>query len=168
MKNIILFSTIVGLLSFNANAAGPSSGKINFNGTVVDSPCNISGSSADQSIDLGLVSKSILNSGGTSVPKDINITLENCDTTTLGKAKITFSGNTDGADTLLASGTAQNVGIKINGYGKDVKFGSETDAIQIVDGSNTLHFTAWAVKSAGGNVSEGNFSAVSNFNISYE
>lgn len=170
MKKNILVSTIAGLMTFCVNAADPATGRLSFDGTVVDSPCNISSLSADQAIDLGLVSKSILNNGGTSSQKDINIVLENCDASTMSKAKIAFSGNVDGSTELTTSGTAKNVVVKINGYGKDVQFGKETDAIAIVDGTNTLHFTAWAEKSAtaNGDVTEGNFSAVSNFNITYE
>ena len=171
MKKNILVGAIAGVMTFCVNAAEPTTGTLSFNGTVVESPCNISSLSADQAIDLGLVSKSILNQGGTSSQKDINIVLENCDVSTMSKAKIVFSGNVDGSTELATSGTAKNVVVKINGYGKNVEFGQKTDAIAIVNGTNTLHFTAWAEKSAnakGADVTEGNFSAVSNFNISYE
>lgn len=55
--------------------------------------------SADQTIDFGQISKAHLNAKGTSVKKDVNIKLVNCE---LGAAQktvqVTFKGNTvDGA-----------------------------------------------------------------------
>ncbi|HDS5749197.1 TPA: type 1 fimbrial protein, partial [Escherichia coli] len=158
-------------------------GRVTFNGTVVDAPCSISQKSADQSIDFGQLSKSFLQAGGVSKPMNLDIELVNCDITSFkgvggapaakkGTVKLAFSGprvsgHNEELDTSGGTGTA----IVVQAAGKNVSFdGTEGDANTLKDGDNVLHYTAIVKKSSANNaqVTEGAFSAVATFNLSYQ
>lgn len=172
MLKIIASAVAMTLVSFCANAANQGQGVINFKGTVIDAPCGIAPESADQSIDFGQISKAHLNAKGTSVKKDVNIKLVNCE---LGGAQktvqVTFNGNTvDGAKKMLgASNTGAGI-VMVGQDGKDVVFGTATAAVPVADGNNTLHYQAW-VTAADANapaVTEGAFTAVTDFTLAYQ
>ena len=155
------------MVSFGANAAPQGQGKVTFNGTVVDAPCGIDAQSADQSIDFGQVSKVLLNNGGTSTPKSFDIKLTDCDITNYkagnkaGTVSLTFSGVQAGTDMLQTVGSTNTAILITDPHGKGVS--------SLVDGDNTIHFTALVKKDTSGNdVAEGAFSAVANFNLTYQ
>ena len=183
IKSVIAGAVAMAVVSFGVNAAPTipqGQGKVTFNGTVVDAPCSISQKSADQSIDFGQLSKSFLEAGGVSKPMDLDIELVNCDITAFkggngaqkGTVKLAFTGpivngHSDELDTNGGTGTA----IVVQGAGKNVVFdGSEGDANTLKDGDNVLHYTAIVKKSSANNaqVTEGAFSAVATFNLSYQ
>lgn len=159
-----------------AHAANQGQGVVNFKGTVIDAPCGIAPESADQTIDFGQISKSHLKNDGISVKKDLDIKLVNCDFTDPSAKKtvsVTFSGtpvngHTDELGTAGDTGTAVVVSAS---NGSMVKFDGTTssNATQLQDGDNTLKYTTWVKKSsAAGTVKEGDFTAVANFNLSYQ
>ncbi len=75
------------------------------------------------------------------------------------------SGHNEELDTSGGTGTA----IVVQAAGKNVSFdGTEGDANTLKDGDNVLHYTALVKKANGGTVSEGAFSAVATFNLSYQ
>ncbi|HBN6457058.1 TPA: type 1 fimbrial protein [Escherichia coli] len=160
-----------------AHAANQGQGVVNFKGTVIDAPCGIAPESADQTIDFGQISKSHLKNDGISVKKDLDIKLVNCDFTAPTAKKtvsVTFSGtpvngHTDELGTAGDTGTAVVVSAS---DGSMVKFDGTTssNATQLQDGDNTLKYTTWVKKSsaAGTEVKEGDFTAVANFNLSYQ
>ncbi|WP_416348132.1 fimbrial protein [Escherichia coli] len=75
------------------------------------------------------------------------------------------SGHNEELDTSGGTGTA----IVVQAAGKNVSFdGTEGDANTLKDGDNVLHYTAIVKKANGGTVSEGAFSAVATFNLSYQ
>ncbi len=166
---------LASTVSFGVNAANQGQGVINFKGTVIDAPCGIAQESADQTIDFGQISKAHLNNNGISVKKDLNIKLVNCDLTEQKKTvSVTFSGtsvngHTDELGTAGDTGTAVVVSAS---DGSMVKFDGTTssNATQLQDGDNTLKYTTWVKKSsaAGTEVKEGDFTAVANFNLSYQ
>lgn len=179
IKSVIAGAVAMAVVSFGANAAPQGQGKVTFNGTVVDAPCGIDAQSADQSIDFGQVSKVLLNNGGTSTPKNFDIKLTDCDITgykagganKAGTVSLTFSGVQAGADMLQTVGTTNTAILITDPHGKAVKFdgATATGVSSLVDGDNTIHFTALVKKDASGNdVAEGAFSAVANFNLSYQ
>ncbi len=169
------------VLSFGAGAATNGHGEVKFLGEVVDAPCSIAQDSANQEINFGQLSKSFLNTNGnTSKPITFDIRLENCDISNFkktngktGSVQLSFTGANDTStpDELLTSGVT-NTAIVIypEGVSKKVKFdGSQGDAIILGDGNNTLHYTAIVKKAAQAfSVEEGAFSAVANFNLSYQ
>ena len=187
IKSVIAGAVAMAVVSFGVNAAlttPQGQGRVTFNGTVVAAPCSISQKSADQSIDFGQLSKSYLEAGGVSKPMDLDIELVNCDITAFkkpsavggtakaGTVKLAFTGpivaaHSDELDTTGGTGTA----IVVQAAGKNVSFdGTEGDANTLKDGDNVLHYTAIVKKSSANNaqVTEGAFSAVATFNLSYQ
>lgn len=160
-----------------ANAADQGQGVVNFKGTVIDAPCGIAPESADQTIDFGQISKSHLTAGGISVKKDLDIKLVNCDFSDTDAKKtvsVTFSGTavTGHPDEL---GTASDTGTAVvisSSDGTLVKFDGATSSgsTQLQGGNNTLKYTTWVKKSSATNaeVKEGDFTAVTNFNLTYQ
>lgn len=177
IKSVIAGAVAMAVVSFGANAAPQGQGKVTFNGTVVDAPCGIDAQSADQSIDFGQVSKVLLNNGGTSTPKSFDIKLTDCDITNYkagnkaGTVSLTFSGVQAGTDMLQTVGSTNTAILITDPHGKAVKFdgATATGVSSLVDGDNTIHFTALVKKdTSGGDVAEGAFSAVANFNLTYQ
>lgn len=177
IKSVIAGAVAMAVVSFGANAAPQGQGKVTFNGTVVDAPCGIDAQSADQSIDFGQVSKVLLNNGGTSTPKGFDIKLTDCDITNYkagnkaGTVSLTFSGVQAGTDMLQTVGSTNTAILITDPHGKAVKFdgATATGVSSLVDGDNTIHFTALVKKDTSGNdVAEGAFSAVANFNLTYQ
>lgn len=187
IKSVITGAVAMAVVSFGAHAAPTipqGQGKVTFNGTVVAAPCSISQKSADQSINFGQLSKSFLGAGGVSKPMDLDIELVNCDITEFkkptgaggaakaGTVKLAFTGpivngHSDELDTTGGTGTA----IVVQAAGKNITFdGVEGGANTLKDGDNVLHYTAIVKKSSAANatVSEGAFSAVANFNLTYQ
>lgn len=74
----------------------------------------------------------------------------------------------NGTATELATAGTTNTAIVINGYGNDVTFGTATDHVRLVEGDNTLRFLSWAKQATGKAVAEGDFTAIANFNLTYE
>lgn len=176
IKTVMAGAVAMALVSFGANAANQGQGVVNFKGTVIDAPCGIAPESADQSIDFGQISKAHLKNGGISVKKDLDIKLVNCDFTDPAAKKtvsVTFSGtpvngHTDELGTAGDTGTAVVVSAS---DGSMVKFDGTTssNATQLQDGDNMLKYTTWVKKSsAAGEVKEGDFTAVANFNLTYQ
>ncbi|HAY0237690.1 TPA: type 1 fimbrial protein [Escherichia coli] len=167
MLKSVLGVTLIFSLCSAANAANQGQGVVNFKGTVIDAPCGIAPESADQSIDFGQISKSHLNADGISVKKDLNIKLVNCEPN--NTVKVTFTGATiDGAVNELGTAGDTGTAVVISGQnGKLVQFGSEGAAQSLKEGENTLHYSSWVKKATGGTVKEGDFTAVANFNLTY-
>ena len=190
IKSVIAGAAAMAVVSFGANAAdtvAPSqgSGQVNFKGTVIDAPCGIETQSANQTIDFGQISKLFLENGGTTQPKDLDIKLVNCDITNFKKAatpggaaktgtvSLTFAGVPAGnaSDMLKTVGETNTAIVVLNPHGSRVKFDGKTSTgpSNLVDGDNTLHFTTYVMKDDSGNsVKEGAFSAVANFNLTYQ
>ncbi|HBM9731725.1 TPA: type 1 fimbrial protein [Escherichia coli] len=183
-KTIIAGAIAMSMASFAAAAAAPGAatlakdmgqGVVNFKGTVIDAPCGIAPESADQSIDFGQISKSHLNLGGTSVKKDLDIKLVNCEIGGQGKTvSVKFSGGhiAGHSGELGTAGDTNTAIVVYDANDKQVNFdGTESNgSIHLKDGSNTLHYTAYVKKATGaaGEVKEGSFSAVTNFSLTYQ
>ncbi|HAW5538835.1 TPA: type 1 fimbrial protein [Escherichia coli] len=188
IKSVIAGAVAMAVVSFGVNAAPTipqGQGEVAFKGTVVDAPCGIETQSARQEIDFGQISKSFLQEGGETQPKDLNIKLVNCDITNFkqpqgqggaakkGTVSLTFSGVPAGnADDMLKTVGDTNTAIVVtDSSGKRVTFdgATKTGASNLIDGDNTIHFTAFVKKEDGkGPVKEGAFSAVANFNLTYQ
>ena len=174
IKSVIAGAVAMAVVSFGVNAAPTipqGQGKVTFNGTVVDAPCSISQKSADQSIDFGQLSKSFLEAGGTSKPMDLDITaFKQGQAAKNGKVQLSFTGpQVTGQAEELATNGGTGTAIVVQAAGKNVSFdGTAGDAYPLKDGDNVLHYTALVKKANGGTVSEGAFSAVATFNLSYQ
>lgn len=160
---------VMGLMSAGT-MADTGAGTVTFTGTVSDAPCNIASESVDQTVPFGLVSKSYLNANN-EVMRNFNIELEQCDTTVLKTASITFYGpnNATGAE-LKTNGVAKNVAVRLaTAGGNDITLGTAVESPMLGD-TNILRFVAYAKKAAGaaGDVTEGKFSSVADFRMSYK
>lgn len=168
-KSAIALAVALSAVAVNATAA-TGTGVVHFKGKVIEAPCGIAPESAYQSIDFGQLSKSHLANNGISDARPLLIKLVNCDVTNVKKGvAVTFTGRTaTGIPGELETAGKANTAIVINGYGKDIVYGTPTDHINIASGDNTLRFTSWVKQASGKQVAEGTFEATANFNMSYE
>lgn len=173
----LLAASVLPLSSMAENT-----GTITFKGAVVNSPCNIEQSSLQQTVEFGQLSRKALESGQAAeanfdikfVGCDFNnfYTDSNGDPVAVKTMNMVFTGQNyaDATNTLLATstGNTNNLGIAIDGF----KFGEEKDVLNSIInkvGDNTLTFKALAkAVKANEKVSEGEFSAISNFRITYQ
>ncbi|EBP9972583.1 fimbrial protein, partial [Salmonella enterica subsp. enterica] len=130
--------------------------------------------SVDQSIDFGQIAKPHLEANGISVKKDVDIKLVNCDATELaktGSVKVAFTGTTINGQ-VQELGTAGDTGTAIvmsEASGKLVSFdGTPGQTTKLKANDNTLRYSSWVKKATGGTLKEGDFTAVANFNLTYE
>lgn len=172
IKTVMAGAVAMALVSFGAGAANQGSGVVNFKGTIIDAPCGIAPESADQTIDFGQISKAHLNAKGTSVKKDVDIKLVNCE---LGESQktvqVTFNGQTIDAGKKMLGASNTGAGIVMVGQdGKDVVFGTPTAAVPVTGSNNTLHYQAWvqAADMESPAVTEGAFTAVTDFTLAYQ
>ncbi|EOU5386453.1 fimbrial protein [Escherichia coli] len=172
IKTVMAGAVAMALVSFGANAANQGSGTVNFKGEIIDAPCGIAPESADQTIDFGQISKAHLNAKGTSVKKDVNIKLVNCELgAALKTVQVTFKGNTvDGAKKMLGAANTGAGIVMVGQDGQDVVFGTATAPVSVANGNNTLHYQAWvtAVDANAPAVTEGAFTAVTDFTLAYQ
>lgn len=173
-KIAFITAMMAGALMANANAADQGHGKVTFTGSIIDSPCSINPDSVDQTVDTGQVSNVALNANGntgTSVPRNFEIKLENCDVTTLKSVQTTFTGaegTTDGS--LGITGTAKGASLILtNGDGAQIKLGEASDAHTLGSGNNTLLFSAYLQgDGASATVTPGDFTAIADFTLAYQ
>jgi type 1 fimbria pilin len=166
----------MGLVGMNAaNAADQGSGTVTFTGSIIDAPCSITPTTADQTVDLGQVSSAALADGGTSTPQNFQINLENCQVsaTTPAAVTVTFSGTADSTDpTMLGlAGTASGAGIVIADQStQPIDLGTPSNATDLLEGDNTLQFAAWLKGESGASatVTPGDFQSVANFTLAYQ
>lgn len=170
MKTQMAMAGVMAMSLVSASVmADTGTGTVTFTGTVSDAPCNIAAESVDQTVPFGLISKSYLN-GNKEVMKNFDIKLEQCDTTTLKTAAITFYGPNSATGTeLKTDGVAKNVAVRLaSAGGNDITLGTAVEAPMQGD-TNILKFVAYAKKAAGaGDVTEGEFSSVADFRMSYK
>jgi type 1 fimbria pilin len=184
MKKIMMVSLLaMSVLSATAHAEeggedpkpmAPSTGVVKFEGTVVESPCFISLDTAEQTVSLGDVAKSQLDTAGqTSSPKPFQIKLQKCDASDGKKFTIAFNASTDGTDGSELSVAEADRGVAIgirDKVGGEVDFkGTASEAIEMIDDENILEFTAYAKKASDADsVTPGAFTAQTNFQIDYK
>lgn len=175
MKNLFVSASIAMALAVSgANAAEKQGqGTVNFKGEVINSPCSISPESVDQTVQFGQISKAVLNNGGESVRKSVDIKLINCEFDGQKTVTASFSGAT-GDTTKNELSTAGGTGVAVvmsAADGTQVQFDGTSPAgkLAIKPGDNTLKYMAWVKKGTDtkGDVSEGAFEAVAQFNLAY-
>jgi len=173
-KKVALASVMGLVLAASAQAADQGHGKVTFTGSIIDAPCSINPDSIDQTVNLGQVSNVALKASGntgTSVPRNFEIKLENCDTTTLKSVKTTFTGAEGATDGSLGiTGTAKGASIILtNGDGEQLKLGEASEAHMLQNGNNTLLFSAYLKgDGASATVTPGDFTAVADFTLVYQ
>ncbi|ALX95764.1 type 1 fimbrial protein [Serratia sp. JSRIV001] len=174
--NKIMLAAALTFCAVNvAQAAGQGSGTVTFTGSIIDAPCSINPESVDQTVGLGEISNVALAKGGNtgeSEPRGFKIKLENCDTATLKSVTTTFSGGASeyNSEWLGLNGTATGAGIIIASQNNgDLKLGVPSAAQTLVDGNNTLQFSA-RLKGGGtdATITPGTFQSVADFTLAYQ
>ena len=176
-------ATVISGVAFNALADDPNqgSGKITFKGEVIDAPCSIAPGDEDQTINLGEVSKTVLNSGQKSLPVDVTIHLQDCilsdGTNTVDKVEITFSSaSVDTTDTSLLKntlegniGAATGVGVRLmKSDNTNVTLGAEIPIdFPTTNSFQELNFKA-RMESLAKNATSGNVQAQTNYVLNYK
>ncbi|MBB1199527.1 long polar fimbrial protein LpfA [Enterobacteriaceae bacterium 89] len=177
MKKIILSTLVVpfALSAFSALAAGGSDGTIQFNGSIVDTPCVVATESQNQSVELGTVKSSTFAAAGDkSVEKPFQIKLEECDLSS-GKTKVSvaFNGLSDDTDTTLLSvangaGSAEGVGIGIfDTDNQQIDLNKASTATNLQEGETILNYAARYVSTAA-KVTAGSANSEVDFSLTYE
>lgn len=171
-KLFLVVAMASGLALGTANAADSGHGTITFKGSIIDAPCSITSETANQTVDLNEVSNVALKNGGTSNPNPFVIKLEQCDVSTLKTVKTTFSGaaSAGNPDLLGITGTAKGASIAItDGSGTVIKLGQPSTAQNLVEGNNTLSFSAY-LQGDGGSAAivPGSFQSVADFRLDYQ
>ncbi|QSR46278.1 fimbrial protein [Aeromonas veronii] len=159
-----------------AAAGGAGSGKVTFNGEIINAPCSVAPESVDQVVEMGQISTKELANGGESNSKPFSIKLLNCEISDAEDAvKVTFSGAKDPVDSsllVIGGGQASGAGIKMTAPGgAPIVLGTPTSAFTLVNGDNELPFSAVLKGYASQDtnpLTAGAFTAVTNFTLSYE
>ncbi|PRD21159.1 UNVERIFIED_CONTAM: lpfA [Trichonephila clavipes] len=82
-------------------------GTVNFKGSIIDAPCSIMGGDANQTVDLGQISNSVLAAGGVGTRSplvDFTIKLTGCGSAAK-TARVTFAATADTANANLLAVT---------------------------------------------------------------
>ncbi|OMQ23683.1 hypothetical protein BMI79_09215 [Serratia oryzae] len=150
--------------------------EITFHGTVLARACDIAPESLAQSVDMGTVVIKSLYRYEHDVAKLFHINLTNCKTDVYKTATVTFTGTEDRELTgcLAVNNGANGVGICImhEGPGAHIDLGKPSRASILSNGTNTLKFLALMVAHPSAlknrSITEGEFSSIANFVISYQ
>ncbi|ATM76884.1 MULTISPECIES: fimbrial protein [Serratia] len=176
LTNIAL-ATVLSLGMVSLANADAGSGKVNFEGKIIDAPCSIAPESIDQTKSFGQVANVELVNGGKSTNVvNFDIKLQGCDISSKNKVQVTFAGPNGGAtgttNTLLAiTGAAKGASIAMfDGSNQPITLGTATTVQNLIAGNNTLSFTAFLQGHAGTTLTdivEGDFTSTTNFTMAY-
>lgn len=174
MKKIILATLISGAMAMSASAFAVDAGKgtVTFTGSIISAPCSIAPGEENQTIELGQVSNVTLEAGGESTPQPFSIQLQGCNLADDNQVTVVFGGTAADATGLLSIvGEAQGAGVKImTTAGTQIKAGdgSTGNTQNYVKGNNELKFQAALKGLTGATVVPGDFTATTNFTLSYQ
>ncbi|WP_368540808.1 fimbrial protein [Enterobacter soli] len=187
MKNAFMVKSLAaavimaaGISSAMAATSGATSntvqgGTVEFKGAVVDAACAVTADTANQVVTLDQVRLATF-TGKDSVANQktpFSIKLADCDTTVSTQASITFDGNAASGeagvlDNTAGAGSASGVGIQI--YDKDgsaLDLGTASQAVTLIDGDNTLNFSADYYQTAD-TATAGSVDTTATFNVTYQ
>ncbi len=172
----LAIASILALGVTAANAADQGSGKVTFNGSIIDAPCSIAADSLDQTVSLGAIATAVLENGGASTPVPFNINLQGCVITTgiKDKLSVTFTGMQSPYDQyslgLLGGAAGASIELRTTDNAQ-VKLGVATDPVTLSAGVTNPSLTFNAVLK--GNTTSaplvpGAFSVPANFVLAYQ
>lgn len=179
MNKTLLAAAMAFGVAMTAQAADQGHGKVTFKGSIIDAPCSVATDSIEQEVDFGQLSAASLSTlngnSGQSQPKNFQINLENCGFGNPAKnnnVTVTYSGMADAKNAKLlgVTGTAKGIGIALtDGSGTQIELMKPTAPQPLQDGDNTLSFAAFVQNNgASTTVTEGDFSAITNFTLAYQ
>lgn len=173
---------LLSALAISPMVTFASDGDVTFTGKIVASACTVQGinggtSATGAQVPLPDVTPSSFNNGGGYAGMtDFVINLQDCDTTTMKNAQVSFSGTPDETDNALlknsAAAPAGGVGIALlENDGNtliDIGSGNASDNQTLVTGNTELKFkVAYKSNTSTPAVSPGDVQAKSFFDISY-
>jgi major type 1 subunit fimbrin (pilin) len=168
MRKLALVCSVAVLFSGLVQADG---GKINFNGEILDTACEIDTGSKDLDVNLGKVSKTDFSGAGSiAAETGFELKLTNCPIVT--SATIKFEGTAKDGDNKVIDvkddvGAAGGVGIQILDASRNVvPLFTPSSSYDLLEGMNTLAFTARYYATAA-EVTAGPANAVANFTVNY-
>jgi type 1 fimbria pilin len=180
VKSVVLAMVMAGgISSAMAATSGSSStvqgGTVEFKGSVVDAACAVTADTTNQVVNMGQVRLAAF-TGKDSVANQktpFTIKLADCDTTIASQASVTFDGNAAAGeagvlDNTSGAGNAAGVGIQI--YDKDgsaLDLGTASQAVTLIDGDNTLNFSADYYQTAD-TATAGSVDTTATFNVTYQ
>lgn len=159
MKFALLTASLL-LANVGAQAASSvtaSGGTIHFTGNLVNAACAVATESQEQNVYLGEYRTAAFKAvGDKTALVPFQIVLNECDTTVSTSATVTFTGQVDTTNTNLFAvssssnqTTATGVGIQIlDTADKEVSPSKATSSFGLVDGTNTMNYTARYVSTA--------------------
>jgi major type 1 subunit fimbrin (pilin) len=133
------------LVSGAALAQTPTTGTINFAGTITAVPCEIDTTATSSTVQMAKVFANDFTAvGSTAGSTDFKIVLTKCGATTNG-ATVTFSGTVDqnNKQALELTGTATGVALQlVDDTGTPIDAGTASKTYPIAVGDNTFNFKA--------------------------
>ncbi|PHM46466.1 PixA protein [Xenorhabdus mauleonii] len=143
--------------------------QINFEGEIIEPPCQISPTQGKLPVKFDVVSPEFLNNDFTN---EKNIVIDfTCKSSTYTNVTLTFLGTTTAKNTELVTENGTNVVIKLKDEkGHDIIFGNEMGSEKLTGDDFSLKFTASIHKSTDstvGAVQAGKFTGVANVMIKY-
>lgn len=173
LKTALASMILLASSSSAVYAAGAGGGTVTFEGAIIEAACSIDPESVDQTVGLGQVAKSELTAGGSSSPEEFKIKLNGCDIGSLTDKTVTstFTGASSAAvpGALGIVGDAGGAGIMmVDGSGTVITLGTATQPQALQDGPNTLLFGAYLKGAATGDITPGEFTAITNFSLAYQ
>jgi len=189
MKNFTIKGLTLALMMVGGSAmaagisggTGPvtvTGGSVHFTGSVVNAACAVAEDSINQTVNMGQVRLAAFgdtptegNVANQKVPFSIKLT--DCDTNVSTQASVTFngpaaSGNASVLDNTAGTGGAQGVGVQLyDTDGTALDLGKESKAATLIDGNNTMAFTADYIATSG-TLSAGDVDATATFNVTYQ
>lgn len=171
-----------GMAAFGANAASDAgAGRVDFRGSIIDAACSIDPDSSVIDVNLGQIASKQLNGGGSSTPVNFEINLKNCQLSSddsgpetraaKNTVTVTFGGSSANAtnDLLGITGDASGAGVAMtDASGNRITLGQATPARALIEGDNTLGFSAFLVGLGGQEATTGNFASTADFTLAYE
>lgn len=159
LKLTMLAATLL-LANIGAHAASSvtaSGGTIHFTGSLVNAACAVATESQDQNVALGEYRTASFKAiGDKTALIPFQIVLNECDASIAPTASVTFNGQIDSTNNKLFAvssssnqTTATGVGIQIlDTADKEVTPGSAATSVTLVNGTNTMNYTARYVSTA--------------------
>ncbi|NDJ59244.1 type 1 fimbrial protein [Enterobacteriaceae bacterium 4M9] len=145
--------------------------KVEFSGTLVADPCLVETDSQEQTVELRAIPARTFMDEIQSAPETFHIQLKECDLSLGSQVSVTFSGEKDSVDPSLfeVHGSARGIALAIeDSDGRAVAPDDEQHPVSLSQDDTTLTWRVRTQSTSGGNVGEGEFSAVVIFSLRYE
>ncbi|WP_337882732.1 fimbrial protein [Chromobacterium haemolyticum] len=144
MKKFVFAGSLMAVAASSIFAAA---GTLDVKGEIVTAACGLDSKSVNLEVGLGKVPTHVFKKvGDRSAPTPFKMTLTDCTTTTLKTVAVMFSGTAGANNELMAlkSGGAKGVGVRLvnTNNGDQIKLNQYGTAVNLVDGNNTLNFSA--------------------------